>query len=230
VQSTNQLISSCSTFCETTELISRRWLSENAFEVELRRPPQFSYRAGHTIRLIHEQHKRYYALVSAPGDPTLRLCVNRVETGKMASILASAGTGVEFELTGPHGFFNFALSTRRPVLVATDTGIAPFVSMVRSGLKGYTLFHGARRPEELYYRDLVSQAADKYIACSVDNAENDNKPDGLVHGTISNLIVQHLRSGRYDFYLCGWQQMIREVVHLIDGHFASSNVYTEVFY
>jgi benzoate/toluate 1,2-dioxygenase reductase component len=230
VQSRNPLTTSCSPVFEPTELINRRWLSEHAFEIELSRPPHFNYRAGHTIRLMHEQQKRYYALISAPSDPTLRLCVHRVETGAMASILALAKRGAKFGLTGPHGFFNFALSTRRAVFIATDTGIAPFVSMARSGIRGFTLFHGARRPEELYYRDLVSQAAEKYVSCNLDTSENNKEPNGLFHGEVANLIVQHLRSGRYDFYLCGWQQMVREVVHLIDAHFSGSNVYTEVFY
>jgi benzoate/toluate 1,2-dioxygenase reductase component len=230
VQCSNQLKPSCSPFLETTELIGRRWLSENAFEVELRRPPGFNYQAGHTLRLMHAHQKRYYALVSAPSEPTLQLCVHHVETGGMASTLAMADRGAKFEMTGPHGFFNFALSTRRPVFVATDTGIAPFVSMVRSGIRGFTLFHGARRAEEHYYRDLVSQAADKYIPYNLEIPENNKKPSGLFPGETAGLIAQHLKSGRYDFYLCGWQQMIREVVHLIDAHFPGSNVYTEVFY
>ncbi len=214
---------------EKIGLISRRWLSEHTFEVEFNRPQHFTYQAGHTVQLVHEQLKRYYALVSAPGDPTLRLCVRRVDTAGMASILSSAKTGAEFGLTGPHGFFNFALSTRRPVFIATDTGIAPFVSMARSGIKGFTLFHGALRTEELYYQDLMSQVAEKYIPCELD-FESGKGPTGLFHGQMSNIIIQHLVSGRYDFYLCGWQQMIRDVVHLIDAHYPGSNVYTEVFY
>ena len=44
--------------------------------------------------------------------------------------------------TGPHGYFTFRDFRLKPVFVATGTGIAPFVSMVRAGAKGFIVLHG----------------------------------------------------------------------------------------
>ena len=215
---------------ETTEVINRRWLSEGAFEIELSRPQHFHFKAGHTIQLINQDQKRYYSLASAPGDPTLSLCVNFIEKGYFSPLLASAEIGFRLEFTGPHGYFNFSPSPRSPVFIATDTGIAPFVSMARSGMQGFTLLHGARHAAELYYQDLLRQSAHQYLSIVWDIPDEEHVKSGLFHGKMVNLVSQHLKPGRYDFYLCGWQKMIKDVTHLIDDRFPGSHVYTEVFY
>lgn len=215
---------------ETTELISRRWLSDSAFEVELSRPPHLHFKAGHTVQLIYRDQKRYYSLVSAPDDPTLSLCANFIKKGYFSPLLASAEIGFKLEITGPHGYFNFSPSPRPPVFIATDTGIAPFVSMARSGMRDYVLMHGARHTGELYYQDLLRTSARKYLPVVWENPDEVQVPSDLFHGKMVNLLAKHLESGCYDFYLCGWRKMIKDVTHLIDDRFPGSHIYTEVFY
>jgi ferredoxin-NADP reductase len=205
-------------------------LSEGAFEIELSCPRHFHFKAGHTIQLIYQDQKRYYSVASAPGDPTLSLCVNFIEKGYLSPLLASAEIGFKLEFTGPHGYFTFSPSPRPPVFIATDTGIAPFVSMARSGMRGFTLLHGARHAGELYYQDLLQQAAHHYLPIVWEITGKDNMSSGLFHGKMVNLLEQHLKPGRYDFYLCGWQKMIKDVTHLVDERFPGSHVYTEMFY
>jgi benzoate/toluate 1,2-dioxygenase reductase component len=214
----------------TTELIDRKWLSQSAFEVEIGRPQHFQFTPGHTIRLISGNQKRYYSLLSAVDDPTLRLCVNFIATGGMASLLAAAEIGSSFKLTGPHGYFNLSPSPRPPVFIATDTGVAPFVSMARSGINGFTLLHGSGRVEELYYSDLLRQAAETYLPCLWGSVDDSGQSGPQFHGKMVDLLTHHLKPGCYDFYLCGWQKMIADVTCLIDDRYPGSHVYTEVFY
>ena len=129
---------------ETTEILKRKWLSTNVFEIELSRPAAFEFEAGHTICFINRSIERHYSLVSAPHDTTLRLCVHHVPEGRFSPVLASAEIGARFRFTGPHGYFTFKPSRRDPVFVATGTGIAPFVSFARSGITDFTLFHESR--------------------------------------------------------------------------------------
>ena len=215
---------------ETTAMINRRWLSKSAFEVEFSRPRHFHFKAGHTIQLIYQDQKRYYSLASAPGDPTLTLCVNFITKGFFSPLLASAEIGFKLGFTGPHGYFTFSPSPRPPVFVATDTGIAPFVSMARSGMRGVTLLHGARHAGELYYQDLLRSSAQKYLPIVWEMPDEAQVSSGLFHGKMVDLLAQHLEPQCYDFYLCGWQKMIKDVTHLIDDRYPGSHVYTEVFY
>jgi benzoate/toluate 1,2-dioxygenase reductase subunit len=97
-------------------------------------------------------------------------------------------------------------------------------------MRGFTLLHGARHAGELYYQDLLRQSAQKYLPIVWEIPDEVHVTSGLFHGKMVNLLAQHLELGCYDFYLCGWQKMIKDVTHLIDDRFPGSHVYTEVFY
>ena len=214
----------------TVELLQRRWLSKNAFEIELTRPPELAFKAGQTICFIHDSMKRYYSLLSTPDDPTLALCVHHVPQGNFSPVLADARIGSTFHVSGPHGYFIFSPSERPPIFIATGTGIAPFVSFARSGVTEYTLLHQAISADELYYQSYFQKNTPKYFPCLVEAANTESGLSNVFCGKISECIRKNLRSGSYDFYLCGEREMLREVTLLVDGIYPESRVYTEVFY
>ena len=215
---------------QETELISRHWLSKKAFEIELSRPPGFQFKAGQTIRFVHGDIERYYSIISAPGDPTLALCIRSIEGGKFSPTLASADIGTRFKLTGPHGYFTFNTSPRPPVFVATGTGIAPFVSMARSGVSKFTLLHGVSSVEDLYYEHLFRQITSNYIPCTSDPTADERMLPGRFQGWVSDYIRKNLHRTEHDFYLCGRDEMVRDVTLLIDDCFPGSRVFIEVFF
>ena len=215
---------------QTVELLKRRWLSKKAFEIELSRPSSFEFKAGQTILLIHESIKKYYSLISTQNDPNLTLCLRHLPEGRLSSVLASAETGFQFKLTGPHGYFTFKPSSRKPVFMATDTGIAPFVCFARSGLTDFTLFHQAISADEFYYQSLFQEITPKYFSCLSQAPIAESSLTNLFCGKISECIRKNLRPGSYDFYLCGEREMIRDVTLLVDEIYPESRVYTEVFF
>ena len=66
------------------ELMDRRWLSKQVFEITLKRPEGFSFRAGHSIRVRCMETERDYCLVSSPEDPFLVLCILHLPQGKVS--------------------------------------------------------------------------------------------------------------------------------------------------
>ena len=215
---------------QTVELLQRRWLSKNAFEIELTRPSAFEFKAGHTICFIHESMERYYSLLSTPYDPTLALCVFYVSDGSFSPVLAHARIGTRFNISGPHGYFTLKPSTRAAVFVATSTGIAPFVSFARSGIQNFPLFHEATSPEELYYQADFEKLKSAYHPCLPAEKTATAMPEGMFQGHVATCIETNLSRGIYDFYLCGHREMIRNVTLLVDERFPGSHVYTEVFF
>ena len=214
----------------TTELLRRSWLSEKSFEIELSRPATFQFRPGQRIRLLHRGLERDYSLLSRPDSPRLGLCVRHVPAGLVSSLLAAADIGTSLTFTGPHGYFTFQRSPRPPVFVATGTGVAPFLSMTRSGVAGFTMLHGVRTTEELYYRSDFGAAASLYVPCLSHPLPGSVLPPGVYRGWVSGYLRGHLPPGAYDFYLCGRREMIRDVTLLVDERFPDSLVYAEIFY
>ncbi len=211
----------------SSELIDRRWLSNKSFEITLTKPECFEYISGQWIRLIHHAVERDYSLVSAPTDPNLALCIRNIEDGILSSGLSSAPVGSRFDFSGPHGYFTFRPSPRPAVFVATGTGLAPFVSIARSGVTGFIFLHGVNAAENLYYASVFKSAAKQYVPCI---SETDKLSGEYFQGRVTDYLRKDLAPGRYDFYLCGRREMIRDVTFLVDEKFPESLIFTEIFY
>ena len=207
-----------------------RWLSARAFEVRLSRPEDFSFRAGQHIRLRCEGLERDYSQISGPEDAHLALCIRHVPGGALTPHLAARGAGSELVFAGPHGHFVFRPSDRPVVFVATGTGIAPFAAMVRAGVRDFLLLHGARDPEELYYEALFRGAATEVVPCLTGRGLTDRPFPDAFFGRVTAYIERKLPRQAYDFYLCGREEMIRDVTLLVDETFPGSRIYSEIFF
>lgn len=97
--------------------------------------------------------------------------------------------------------------------------------MVRSGISGFTMLHGVRTANDLYYERLFREAAAGYAPCLSEAGAT-----GYFTGHVTDWAREHLSSGAYDFYLCGRREMIRDVTLLADERFPGSLVHTEVFH
>ena len=214
----------------TVTLVNRIYLSEKTFEIELTRPENLDFDPGHNIRFLYNDLERYYSIINRPDEPRLKLLVRLVDGGLFSNVLASADIGTQFELTGPHGYFTFKPSPRPPVFVATDTGVAPFVSMASSGVQDFILFHEIDHPKNLYYKSLFQQSRCQYVPCVSGDVTTDRMPSGLLQGNLSDCIRKEMGSGEFDFYLCGRREMICDLTKLVDDHFPKSLVYREVFF
>ncbi len=211
----------------STKLLDRRWLSKKTIELKLVKPPLFNFNPGQRICLIHKSVERDYSLVSAPADTNLILCIRKVHEGILSSQLSEIPLGTRLHFTGPHGYFTFKPSPRPAVFVATGTGLAPFCSMVRSGINDITLLHGVSLAADLYYADLLRPAIKKYIACL---SKPDRSPEDYFSGRVTDYLQKKLAPGEYDFYLCGQREMIHDVTLLVDERFEGSLIYTEIYY
>ena len=210
-----------------SKLIERRWISKKAFEIRIEKPPLFTYKPGQRICLSYNTVERDYSMVSHPGNEDLLLCIRKVEGGRLSPQLSSASLNTRLSFSGPHGYFTFQPSNRPAVFMATGTGIAPFCSMVGSGVTDITLLHGVTLVEDLYYADFLRSAVKIYVPCL-------SKPDGsskeYFYGRVTDYLQTHLAPGQYDFYLCGRSEMIRGATLLIDERFPGSFIYTEQYY
>lgn len=212
------------------KIISRRRLSDKTVELELARPEGFDFRPGQRIRFLHADVERDYSLASGPQESALTLCARVVEGGKFSPFLGSAAVGTELTFTGPHGYFIHRPAPHHSVFVATGTGVAPFVSMARSGLTDFTILHGARSATDLYNETILRSSARLYVPCLSAPLGAENSPQGAYAGRVTDYMENELAEDRYEFYLCGRVEMIRDATLLIDRRFPGSQVYTEIFF
>ncbi len=150
--------------------------------------------------------------------------------GALTPFLASLEPGSELAFSGPRGHFAFRPSERPAVFVATGTGIAPFAAMARSGVRDFLLLHGVRAPEDLCYEDLFRSAAGEVVCCLTGRGSGQSPRPGAFPGRVTAYLEAKLARRVYDFYLCGREEMIRDVTLLVDEAFPGSRVYAEIFF
>ncbi len=175
---------------------------------------------------------RSYSLASAPGE-ALQVLLARVAEGALTPALFDLRVGDRVTLDPkPQGFFTFDYVPphRELWLLATGTGLGPFLSMLRSGAaferaERVILVHGVRGPSELAHRDeleeLVRQRSGSFRFVPVLS----RRPEvGLIAGRVTTA----LRDGSLErsadttisadsshFLLCGNPAMIDEVTAIL---------------
>lgn len=175
---------------------------------------------------------RSYSLASAPGEP-LEVLLARVGEGALTPALFELREGVSLVLDPkPQGFFTFDyVPPHRDLwLLATGTGLGPFLSMLRSGqaferAERVILVHGTRGPLELAHREeLETMARDRGSAFRYMPVLSRASEAGALSGRVT----QVLKSGELEaraaaqitpetahFMLCGNPSMIDDIIALL---------------
>lgn len=175
---------------------------------------------------------RSYSLASAPGEP-LEVLLARVGEGALTPALFELGVGSALTLDPkPQGFFTFDYVPphRELWLLATGTGLGPFLSMLRSGqafarAERVILVHGTRGPEELAHRaELETLAAPpgrtfRYLPVLSRRSEpgllQGRLTQALESGELERAAETPLRPESAHVMLCGNPGMIDDAISLM---------------
>ncbi|MDE1180969.1 MAG: flavin reductase family protein [Paraburkholderia sp.] len=144
-------------------LHSSQWLSRDVREVILSPHKSLNYRPGQYISIARTgREPRCYSMARAPSsDNRIALHVRRWPGGSFSDVMMNESRiGDEFDITGPLGAFAFPEGAGPVVMLATGTGIAPFLAMLESVLAGnamrpITLYWGMRNEDDFYARHVV---------------------------------------------------------------------------
>lgn len=223
-----------SQWLEGKVLENRRW-TETLFSLRVE-APRLRYTAGQFVRLAldveGERVARPFSFVNPPADPVLEFYGVIVPEGPLSPRLAGLKAGdALYVADNPSGFL--VLDEVPPAedlwLLATGTGIAPFLSILRTeeSWKRYRrviLVHAARYAKELVYRDVILQIQEKFTNKFkyLKFVSREDAP-----GALPGRIPAAIREGglekaggaiapeRSQFMLCGNPQMLKDVTAVL---------------
>lgn len=147
--------------------------SDSVFSLRIIAEP-FDFKAGQFVRIGltigDELLLRAYSIASAPDADILDFVIAKVEGGALSPQLQQLQPGDEVQLTQPaSGFFSLdeVPDGDSLWLLATGTGIGPFISMLRTEqpwrrFRRINLVHGVRNPEDLTYQEQIQQWQQDY--------------------------------------------------------------------
>lgn len=213
----------------TIELLAVRSLNGDCIEITCTRPESFQFKAGQHVTLILDDLAREYTIVSAENSETLKFLVKILPQGQMSNRLSALPVGGRLAMEEPRGYLIKKRADEKAVFIAHGAGIAPFVSMAKSGTRASYIIHGAADASGLFYRDILCRAADFYVPCLSRDVQAGLTGD-IHRGYVTSFLAGRLPPAKYSFYLCGSWAMIRDAVHIIDERFPDSTVQSEGFY
>jgi ferredoxin--NADP+ reductase len=194
--------------------------------------PAHDFRAGQFVRnaldVGGERIARPFSFVNPPDDPLLEFYGVIVPEGPLSPSLARLRPGdALYYADNPSGFLVLAEVPPAEALwlVATGTGIAPFLSILRTEAPWQTyrrviLVHAARHANELVYRELIDaarhQRGDQFrYVTFVSREEHPGSLAGRIPVAIRDgrleAAAETFAAERSQFMLCGNPDMVKDV-------------------
>lgn len=147
--------------------------------LKIDRPQGFQYRAGQHTKFGVPGTMRTYSLVSAPHEPQLEFFIELLPGGHLSAMLAALEVGAPVALGDRvKGDLAIDASRRNHLMIATVTGIAPIISMLRD------YFYHRRGDHRSDHRFIVlsgASYADEHGYRAELDAMAADHPDSLIH-------------------------------------------------
>jgi NAD(P)H-flavin reductase/ferredoxin len=170
-------------------------------------------------------HWRCYSIASSSAIPQrIELIVKHIPGGRFSDRIAQLVPRSELAIRGPYGFSYLRAGARPVLLVATGSGLAPLLSILRSSSsqrldRSFQLFYGARRPTDLIFDDeLLRLEADLphfSFRPTLSAPAATDEWSGPV-GRVTQLLQREiLDASPYDAFICGQPEMCESVATLL---------------
>ncbi len=211
-------------------LVHREDISDELMVIRLE--PQagpFNFKPGQYCTLGKDGIERAYSIVSAPHEPALEIFVELVPEGQLTPKMWELVLGDTMSIRPrPKGIFVLNEKVHHHLMVATVTGVGPYLSIIRdylhrggTGHNFYVLFGASYQDELIYDAELKQLAADhpecvKYVGTV--SRPNEDRNDGWQgeRGRVNTLVMKYLTE--FDLpmddtlvYTCGHPGMIADV-------------------
>lgn len=234
---------------------SRRDLSADLWTARLRLAAPFVFRPGQYATLALEDaegvHERPYSIVSSPSEEELEFFFELVPQGELTPRLYRLQVGDELHVRrSAKGLFQLDRKRghRQHLMVATVTGIAPFLSMLRSwareagwapeGTRVLLIQAGSRSWEFGYaeeLRELAARLPGVEVELSVSRPWEDTAWAGE-RGRAEDVLRKYsdaagFAPGATSAYLCGHPQMIENCKGILSRRgFAKPDLHEEIYF
>ena len=182
-------------------VIENRHWTEALFSLRVE-APRLSFEAGQFVRIaLEERIARPFSFVNPPEDPVLEFYGIVVPEGPLSPRLAQLRAGDRLLVaTNPAGFLVLSEVPDAETLwlVSTGTGIAPFLSILRTEtpwrrFQKVVLVHAVRHTAELAYADTIRKIAKENPLRYVTFVSRESAPASL-----PGRIPAALRDGRLE--------------------------------
>lgn len=210
----------------TGRVVENRHWTENLFSLRVEGVP-LRFQAGQFVRIAldieGERVARAFSFVNPPDDPLLEFYGVIVPQGPLSPRLARLAAGDALHVaTNPAGWLILSEVPAAETLwlISTGTGLAPFLSMLRTQapwqrFRNVVVVHAVRYAGELAYRDVICATPAKYVSFVSREAAPASLagriPAAIADGRLEAAAGVALTPGNSHVMLCGNPEMLKDV-------------------
>ncbi len=211
---------------KTIRVLKNEELAEGAYIISFKK--NFDFIAGQVIALgvTPKIAPRLYSIASGENDENIEILYSEKSDGSLTPMLSLLKPGDNLMVSEPFG--TFTQTSNSSIYIAAGTGIAPFMSRIRSGkADNPTVIHGASYPEFFYYNKELEVLGRNYIRCCSRCSD-----DKLFQGRVTDYVKQwHNLDTNKKYYLCGSAEMVVETRDaLIAKGVPFANINSEIYF
>lgn len=211
----------------TYKVLGNRVLAQGAFLISFKK--EFTFQSGQVVALgvSPDIAPRLYSIASGENDPVVEILYTEKSEGELTPMLSALKAGDNLMVSEPFG--TFTQVSDNAVYIAAGTGIAPFLSKIKSGKgKNPILIHGVSYPEYFYYKDYLEELLGRnYIQCC-----SRCPSDEYYQGRVTHFVKEWdglLPDQKY--YLCGSAEMVVDTRDaLIARGVPFANINAEIYF
>jgi ferredoxin/flavodoxin---NADP+ reductase len=210
---------------EGTVLENRHW-TEALFSLKVE-APRLAFAAGQFVRIAldigGERVARPFSFVNPPEDPVLEFYGIVVPEGPLSPRLERLAAGDRlYVASNPAGFLVLAEvpEARTLWLLSTGTGIAPYLSILRTAapwqrFRNVVLVHAVRYARELVYREVIEKIPNLVYVSFVSREPRSGSLPGRIPAAIRDGRLEAAAGVALDaasshVMLCGNPQMLKD--------------------
>lgn len=197
------------------EVVAVEQVASETFRLEVAIDDALMFEPGQYVRIqpAGADFHRSYSMANVPGSNRLQFFIRLVADGAFSRWLAQARAGDRVGLSAPHGTFFLRDEDRPRLFVAGGTGVAPFLSMLRSmaahpPTRRTTVLIGARTAGHLFAIDELNALRDGLEGVDLRFAVEQETSGDCHHGYATDLIAQLGLEPTTRVYLCGPPPMV----------------------
>ncbi len=201
--------------------------TDTLFELSLARQ-DVEFESGDCVAIFNAENvSRPYSIAAGTEEDRLRFLIRRLPGGKVSEWLARRKPGDPVQISPPFGWFRPGQAGGKSIFFATGTGIAPFLSYLRSAENSADVqcFYGCRRFDETLERDYLRDKCKLTLAISREQIDHHH------HGRVTDFLEELPLDENTNYYLCGLDAMINQVTDWLEDHGVDfTRIHREVFF
>ncbi len=222
-------------------LIEKQKLTQEVFLLRFELENKLIFQPGQYIIVKIKNKPRAYSIASSKfKNNQLDLIIKIIPQGLASEYFLNLPLNSKVEFFGPYGQFVLRNNTNKKIFLATGTGIAPFLSMIKSFENfSFTLYWGLKNFNDVFLIEELNALKEKNedfnfkICLSQElNIKKFNK-EIFDFGHVDDCFLKDYKNkniDNFEFYICGNKEIVISIKNkLIKNNIDNKNIVIEKF-